>query len=221
MNTTIFLILTIVPLIITILYYFGIFRYFKLHSKSSEKYINNYKNLKKASDNYKVIISFTTTPKRISKIRPMLNSILDQTVKVNGIILNIPANNEEYKILKDFNNILNVFTSGKDYGQITKFIPTMLREDNSNTIIILVDDDYIYGKDFIETIIEESKNNENYAIISKKAILLKPKFIDGEKFFERDKEILKDNWIEEIITVGKKNLKYNENYKSYKINGKR
>ena len=57
MNTTIFLILTIVPLIITILYYFGIFRYFQLHSKSSEKYIKNYKNLNKASDN-KVIISF-------------------------------------------------------------------------------------------------------------------------------------------------------------------
>jgi F0F1-type ATP synthase delta subunit len=214
MNTVIFLVLTIVPLIIIILYYFGIFRYFQLHLKSSEKYINNYKNLKKGSDN-KVIISFTTTPKNISKIRPMINSILDQTVKVNGIYLNIPEN-EKYKIPKDFNKILNIFVTKKDYGEINKFIPTMLREDNSDTIIILLDDDYIYGKDFIESIIEENKNND-IPIISKKAILLKPKFIDADKFFDRDKGILKDNWIEEIINTDKKKLKYNENYKSYKI----
>jgi len=215
MNTTIFLILTIVPLIITILYYFGIFRYFQLHSKSSEKYIKNYKNLNKASDN-KVIISFTTTPNRILKIRPMINSILDQTVKVDGIYLNIPEKNEKYKIPKDFNNILNIFVTKKDYGEKNNFIPTMLREDNSDTIIILLDDDYIYGKDFIQSIIEENKNNDN-PIISKKAILLKPKFIDADKFFDRDKGILKDKWIEEILTTDKKKLNYNENYKSYKI----
>ena len=215
MNTTIFLILTIVPLIITILYYFGIFRYFQLHSKSSEKYIKNYKNLNKASDN-KVIISFTTTPSRISKIRPMINSILDQTVKVDGIYLNIPEKNEKYKIPKDFNNILNIFVTKKDYGEKNNFIPTMLREDNSDTIIILLVDDYIYGKDFIQSIIEENKNNDN-PIVSKKAILLKPKFIDADKFFDRDKGILKDKWIEEIFTTDKKKMKYNENYKSYKI----
>lgn len=215
MNTTIFLILTIVPLIITILYYFGIFRYFQLHSKSSEKYIKNYKNLNKASDN-KVIISFTTTLSRISKIRPMINSILDQTVKVDGIYLNIPEKNEKYKIPKDFNNILNIFVTKKDYGEKNNFIPTMLREDNSDTIIILLVDDYIYGKDFIQSIIEENKNNDN-PIVSKKAILLKPKFIDADKFFDRDKGILKDKWIEEIFTTDKKKMKYNENYKSYKI----
>lgn len=219
MNTTVFLILTIVPLIITILYYFGVFRYFQLHSKSSEKYIDNYKKLNKASKTDKVIISFTTIPKRINKIKPMINSLLDQTVKVDGIYLNIPENinGEKYKIPKEFNNILNIFTSGKDYGKSTKFIPTMLREDNSNTIIILLDDDYIYGKDFIETIVEESKKNENSTILSKKAILLKPKFIDSEKFFDRDKKTLKDDWIEQIINSKKINLKYNENYKSYKI----
>jgi hypothetical protein len=219
MNITLFLILTIVPLIITILYYFGVFRYFKLHSNSSENYINNYKNLNKASDKNKVIISFTTTPKRINKINPMINSILDQTVKVDGIYLNIPENikGEKYIIPKEFTNILNIFRAGKDYGESTKFIPTMLREDNLNTIIILLDDDYIYGKDFIETIVEESKNNENSSILSKKAVLIKPKFIDSKKFFINKDNNLKHNWIEEIIISDKKNLKYNENYKSYKI----
>jgi F0F1-type ATP synthase delta subunit len=200
MNITLFLILTIIPLIITILYYFGIFRYFSIHHNSTEKYINNYKNLNKASEN-KVVISFTTTPKKINKIKHMINSILDQTVKVDKIYLNIPENinGEKYVIPDYLKNIINVFTAEKDFGKLNNIIPTILREDNSDTIIILLEDDYIYGKDFIQTIIEHSKKNENSIIVSKKALLLKPKFIDSEKFFIRNKE----NWFDEILITNK------------------
>ena len=59
-----------------------------MHLHTSENYINNYKNLKKIKNN--VILSFTTTPEKIEKIRPMLNSILDQTIRVDKIVLNIP-----------------------------------------------------------------------------------------------------------------------------------
>ena len=44
-----------------------------------------------------------------------------------------------------------------------KIIPTLLREGEKDTKIIIIDDDIIYGKDFIETIIEEGYNNKvNY-----------------------------------------------------------
>ena len=42
------------------------------------------------TDTMKYIVSFTTSPTRIHKCRPMLNSILGQTRKPDLILLNIP-----------------------------------------------------------------------------------------------------------------------------------
>ena len=105
-----FLVLTtLLLLIIILLSYFGIFRYFTLHFQSSEKYINEYSNLPKADDG-RVVISFTTTPDKINNILPMLNSILDQTVKVDQISLNIPykCEGKEYNIPDQYKDIVNI-----------------------------------------------------------------------------------------------------------------
>ena len=75
-----FIFMTILSLIITILYYFGIVRYLELHIRENKKYLENYKKLEKNYDK-KVIISMSSTPKNIDKMDPMLNSLLDQTVK--------------------------------------------------------------------------------------------------------------------------------------------
>jgi hypothetical protein len=208
-----FIILTILSLIITLLYYFGIIRYFQLHFDNTEKYLENYKNLDKASNN-KVIISLSTTPEKIKKIRPMINSLLDQTVKVDNIFLNLPQD-KNYDIPEDYKKILNIFSCGQDYGCANKFIPTILREENNNTIIILLEDDYIYGKDFIESLIESYETNKN-AIISKKGILVIPEFFDMN-VFNRNINNLDDQWIQNCINCKKINLNYTENYKSFSI----
>ena len=217
MNTTLFICTTVISLVFTFLIYFGITRYIQLHYENPDKYIKNYKNISNIADiNDKIIISFTTTPSRIKKITPMLNSILDQTVKVDRIVLNIPkiCNNKEYDIPEKYKDILSIMKCEKNYGPATKFVPTILREDDANTIIILLDDDTIYGKDFIETILEESKKNKNKAIISKKAILCKPTHIDPN-IFDKKCEFSTDKWIEDNIIAEKYILKYNENYKSF------
>lgn len=208
-----FIILTILSLIITLLYYFGIIRYFQLHFYNTEKYLENYKKLDKASNN-KVIISFSTSPENIKNIKPMLNSILDQTVKVDNIFLNLPKD-KKYEIPEDYKKILNIFNCGQDYGCANKFIPTILREENNNTIIILLEDDYVYGKDFIESLIESYETNKN-AIISKKGILVIPEFFDMN-IFNRNINELDDQWIQNCINCKKTNLSYSENYKSFSI----
>ena len=218
MNITVFIIITIIPLLITILYYYGITRYIQLHYENPNKYIENYKNLPKIPDiENKIIISFTTTPDRIKKINPMLNSILDQTVKIDQIVLNIPGNckGKTYNVPNNYKNIMNIITCEKDYGPATKFIPTILREDNADTIIILLDDDTIYGKDFIETIVEESKKNKDKTIISKKSILLKPSNVDPS-IINKNGKLLRDNWIIENL-LKKYEMKYNENYRSFSV----
>ena len=218
MNITIFIILTIIPLIVTILYYYGITRYLKLHCENPDKYIKNYKNISPMPDiKNKIVISLTTTPRRIKYISPMINSILDQTVKVTQIVLNIPeiCKNEKYIVPEKYKSIMNIITSGKDYGPATKFIPTILREDDADTIIILLDDDTIYGKDFIENLLEESKKNINKAIISKKAILFRPLNINSD-IISKNYGVFTDEWIKDNIS-DKHTMSYYENYKSFTI----
>lgn len=216
MNTNTFVILTTFSMIFIILSYYGIIRYLKLHIDSHSKYIENYKNLPKASENNKVIISFSSNINKINKIMPMLKSILDQTVKVDQIVLNLPPN-DNYNIPKEYNDILNIFYCGKDYCEATKLIPTLLREDNADTIIILLKDDYIYGKDFIETMIEEL-NKDNSAIISNNGILIKTSFFDPKVVLqEKNNKNLTEDWILNNIKNKKKYIKYRENFKSFKI----
>jgi hypothetical protein len=126
--------------------------------------------------------------------------------------LNIPKE-QTFNIPKEYTDILNIFECGQDYGCATKFIPTILREDTKDTIIILLEDKYVYGKDFIETMIDEYNKN-NCSIISNNGILLVPDFCDMD-VFKRNNEKLDDNWIKNCIKVNKKNISYYENYKSF------
>jgi hypothetical protein len=205
-----FIFITIISIIITFLYYFGIIRYLELHICNHKKYLEKYKNLDKASDK-KVVISFTTTPEKVKKLKPFINSLLDQTVKVDNIVLNIPKN-KEYNIPHEYNNILNIFQIGKDYGDGNKFISTVLREEDNDTIIILLEDNFIYGKDYIETILEEYEKNK-CAIINNQSITVIPEFFDMD-IFKRDDNKIDNNWILNNIKTDKKYFNYSENYKS-------
>ena len=77
----------------------------------------------------KYVISFTTSPTRIHKVKSMLESLLNQTSKPELIILNIPKvfkrTGEGYDVpdfIKD-NVIVNI--TDQDYGPGTKVIPTI------------------------------------------------------------------------------------------------
>ena len=191
-------------------------RYKKLQQSSLKQYVNNYRNIdKKCKD--KVVISFTTTPNRIKDITPMLLSLLDQTARVDQIAMNIPekCNDYSYDIPKEYGDICNIYTAGKDYGIGTKYVPTLLREDNCGTKIILIDDNKIYGKDFIEKIIQESNKYPDKVIYvgpefkGSSAILIKPEFIDCINHHKCD-----DKWLENNLKADKIMLdyKYNKKY---------
>ena len=207
-----FIFITILSLIITVLYYFGIIRYVLLYFKNTNSYLEKYKNLDQADKEKKVIISISVAPDKILKIKPMINSILDQTVKVNQIVLNLP-NNIEYDIPKEYENIFTVFRCGKDYGECNKFIPTILREENNNVIIFLLDENYIFAKDYIENMIEEYKKN-NCSVISKGGILITPEFFDTD-IYDRKNKTLNNEWIKECIKSEKKNINSNDTFKIF------
>lgn len=195
-------ILTFLSLFYIILSYYGIVRFVSLHMHSTKDYAKNFKILEKACPT-RVVVSLTTTPKRLQKITAVVNSLLDQTVKVDEIALNIPYkfhdNKQTYVISKELQDIIHVYRCGVDYGPMTCLIPTLLREKEAGTKIIYLDDDIIYGKDFVETLVDASIAKKGHAIFtdgwttqqwsgdvspniicSKGGVLIQPEFVGHE-----------------------------------------
>src|SRR5687768_8477868 len=94
----------------------------------------------------RTVFSLTTTPDRINRIRPTLESLRDQTRPANAIYLNVPyysrKTGKPYQLpewLDDFPEVTVVRC--EDYGPATKLIPALELEKDPETIIIVVDDD--------------------------------------------------------------------------------
>jgi len=167
---------TLLSLAMILLSYFGIIRYLTLHMYNIDKFVEEYSNLREATDG-RVIVSFAAKSTEFDKLKPMLNSILDQTVKVNQICIVVPMSNLE-DIPEYIRKVANVFPAGKDYGQGTSLIPILLKEKECDTIIIALENNVVYGKDFIETMVDASKEHPGTVLTDKKtkALLIKPEY---------------------------------------------
>ena len=216
-NTIIFsIIISIISAIFILLSYFGITRCWMLKLQNPDTYIENYNKLPTTKQK-RVVLSFTTIPDNINKIKPMINSILDQTVKVNQIALVTPYhyNGQKYNFPPYLKNVANNFPSGKNYGEGTKLIPILLREKECDTIIIAINDNYIYGKDFVETMVKAVEDNPDTVLVDKNhsAIVLRPEYF-GCDVIDRDKDKFDEEW---FISKAKKSkvIDYSENYKLF------
>ena len=106
------------------------------------------------------IISFTTSPCRISKCKTIIDAILSQSKQPDLIILNIPEvfprTNEKYVIPDFIQDKVVVNVIKQDYGPATKLLPTVKYLKNNNydiksTYIIYLDDDIRYTNNMIDT----------------------------------------------------------------------
>eukprot|EP00755_Sulcionema_specki_P007195 Sspe_Gene.37565::Locus_18130_Transcript_1_1_Confidence_1.000_Length_1867::g.37565::m.37565 len=114
------------------------------------------------SRTHRVVISMTTTPLRLPHILPTLNSLLAQDKVPDAIYLNIPWRskrfNREYVVpaaVKAYAAVTIVRT--EDFGPITKLLPTLQREQDPNTLIVTVDDEYWYPPQMLSTLVEQYK----------------------------------------------------------------
>lgn len=132
----------------------------------------------------KVIVSLSTSPKRISKIEPVINNMLEQTLVPDVIVLNLPIifkrNNSKFTLplptfIKDNSKILVNFVD--DIGPITKVLPTVKLYSDPETIIISIDDDIIYPKNRIQELVETAVKYPN-AVVSSSEVL-KEEFVEG------------------------------------------
>lgn len=116
------------------------------------------RNLKADSGTPPVVVTLSTLPGRIGKILPALNSLLDQTMLPDRIILNIPAFSTREKRCYDVpeslsnHSVVTILHTNKDWGPATKLLPVLRYfAAEPDTLILALDDDNIYPTSFIET----------------------------------------------------------------------
>ena len=102
-----------------------------------------------------IIVSLTTIPSRIDLLKPILDSVLKQTISVDHIEINVPykcvRTGEDYRIpewMENMDKVLIFRTT--DYGAITKIAPTLLRHRGEVIGIWSIDDDIIYPPKTLE-----------------------------------------------------------------------
>lgn len=194
-----FFIILIVSIIFMFIIYFGIHRYIFLHIFESKRYEEKYRNLEKTNDEYKNIIVMFSKYENLHKIKPVINSVLDQTTQVDYIVINVPNLPKNAKIPAYIENSNIIFL--KNVNNIN-MIPSILQEKEADTLIFVVDNDKILGKDILEELEKKHTENPNSIICVNKD--LKSVFLIQPKFFETD-------FIDNI----QKDICYKENLKKY------
>lgn len=140
-------------------------RYFLLKNGSYPKVASDVIN-KTAFASDKYVGSMTTTPDRINLIRPSIYSMLDQSVQLHKIHVNIPYMSRKgvaYEVPQWLEEIprVQVFRVDEDLGPGTKVLPTLQRALNNEdgltptTPIVVFDDDIIYNTRTVEKLISK------------------------------------------------------------------
>lgn len=112
----------------------------------------------------RVIVSLTAIPSRMKRIQNTLNSLLNQSYTNLQVNLCLPEKcNKEaipYVIPDEIrkNKRINIIRTHIDYGPVTKLFGTLQTIDRTdeNTVIVIVDDDVIYGPNVIERLVQAS-----------------------------------------------------------------
>lgn len=193
------------------LVYYGLMRHFTLHVYPPESYLKNYQKLPKSEE--RVVIHFQGMGKNM---KAFISSLLDQTVRVDEIAMSLPYK-DMGKIPGWLKKIVSVYGYSVDYGKEGQIVPAVLREEDSNTRIIVVEPGHTYGKDFVEEILYKNKDQPKKVIQSKHAVLVQPEFFttsitDQKKVVDQEKL---GKWLQAVASTGKTHLPYSENYKCF------
>ena len=186
-----FLIILLILFLINKNKIFENFRILNLNSGNNEKLLLNYSSLPKYD--FRVVLSITISKNDLDSIYPTLLSLLDQTHRTDMIYLNYIG--DIHEIPENCKQISLCYQS-KKYNNL--FIPTLLREEDANTIIIQINNLQIFPKNTIKNLIEKSLSLPDHIIKdSYDNELLKPKFFSYEDLYENinSENILKNKKI--------------------------
>ena len=160
------MIFTCVSLVWIILSYYGYDRYLILGLKTN--YSESYLKLPRVNTKSKVIVSVSTTETDFNKIKRTINSILDQSVHPDQIILSVnPGNQIQVPDHLKKANVIIQHNLSSDYGACSCFISPLTREKDADAKLIILNDKQIYGPDLLQMLVEESDKNPDRVIYTK------------------------------------------------------
>ena len=114
----------------------------------------------------KVIVSFTSTPRRIENVPYVVSSMASQTVVPDKVVLYLHEDDfagklipDEVKKLESTYNWFEIRWAEKNLKVHLKIIPAL--QDFPNDVIINIDDDMVYDEMFIQKLIECYHANPN------------------------------------------------------------
>jgi hypothetical protein len=213
-NIILIIVLTILSTIYVVLSYTGVIRYANMYRRSSYSFVESHNHLDKASGDERVVVSLTVTSNEdMEKIKPVINSLLDQTLRPTKIALTAPYS---VNVPKSVSDVVSVYRYSKDYGTLSPFIPVLLREKEANTKILVVDPKHVYSSDCLEKMLKRSEGKSFFINMSTGVYLIEPRFFTGQACEIKDKNIILSDWFKEN---GDKNLsfKFQSNYRNYKL----
>lgn len=170
-KSVLFMIITsVISLGVILASYYGYTRYLKLRfDNSTIGYAKDYLKLDRANTKKKIVVSmYASNSSSTGTMLSSINSLLDQTVKPDQIIINTPP--DSTLELDDFltsKNIITIYKMAKDYGEIGSLISPLLLEKDAGVMIILASERTIYGVEFIEKMVDASVKNPDCVIYNR------------------------------------------------------
>ncbi|KAJ0405261.1 hypothetical protein P43SY_006946 [Pythium insidiosum] len=124
---------------------------------------------------FRVVVSLTTTPSRLDKVMDSVRSLLRQSLAPDQIYVNIPKGPMKRKPNRSYDEVeiprelealspLVKINRCVDDGPATKLIGTLRHEHDPSTLIITVDDDFVYPSDLVEALAWESEYRPNVSL---------------------------------------------------------
>jgi hypothetical protein len=116
------------------------------------------------------VVTMTTLPGRIGRMAPTIKSLLNQTVRPAAIRVNVPAASRRERrpyVVPEWLARLRSVTVARceDFGPATKLLPT-LADAAPDQALVVVDDDRIYHRHFLEQIVAAAERRPDAAIAS-------------------------------------------------------
>jgi len=124
----------------------------------------------------RVVATYTTIPSRYDVLKRSIESMREQTHKLDAIYLTIPKRaarlNKEYPpIPEDLAALCTVIQIDTDYGPLTKIYGALISETDPNTVIISCDDDVFFVPNHVEIMLKYHKNYPKSAICGTGALI--------------------------------------------------
>lgn len=110
----------------------------------------------------RVVVSMTTIPERNGSLGPTLLSLVEQTRKPNVIAMYLPPG-ADVPVLPECKDVQIVkVRAGIDLGPIMKLSAVL--DSEPDTLVVTVDDDIIYDRNWLRTIVDAAMNYPDDAL---------------------------------------------------------